>query len=254
MPDWLETVLSYSPRDLLLFSEEVYWRLFALNNEALWPLPAAGLAAGLMLIALSVRPPEWAKRAVPLVLSGAFAISGGSFLWRYYLPVNPAVETAAWLFIAEAIVFLFMGIARGRTVLEEVVSDGSPAGEPIPIPGPRRIVGLALLAVAVAAYPLLAPLSGHPPMQAEVFALAPDPTAIATLGMLLATRRGWSALVLMAVPFLWCLASAATLATLGSWQAVLPLAAALAVPAVSIATRGRRGGSRQPSVEPGGTD
>lgn len=241
MPEWLETILSYGPRDLLLFSEEVYWRLFALNNEALWPLQAAAVAAGLMLMALIARPAEWAGRAVPLVLGAAWAVAGGSFLWRYYVPVNPAAETASWLFIAESIVFLMMGLARGPTVLEQVVeaqaARAAPA-EPEPATASQRgITGLALMGGAVLLYPLLAPLSGRSYMQAEVFALAPDPTAIATLGLLLAWRRGWSGLVLMAVPWLWCLASAAVLATLGSWQAALPLAAAIAVPAALIADR-----------------
>lgn len=233
MPEWLETVLSYSPRDLLLFSDRVYWRLFEQNNEALWPLPAAGLAAGLMLIALTAQPSGWTKRAIPLILSGAWAVAGGSFLSRYFVPVNPAAETAVWLFIAQAVVFLVMGIRRGPSVLERVTGAGETGTmeRDNAIAGPRRIAGLAMMGAGVLAYPLLAPLSGRPLMQAEVFALAPDATAIATLGLLLAWRRGWSALVLMAVPWLWCLASAATLAALGSWQAVLPLAAAIATPA-----------------------
>ena len=36
MGDWL----NYEAADFLLFSAEVYWRLFELENTALWPLPA----------------------------------------------------------------------------------------------------------------------------------------------------------------------------------------------------------------------
>ena len=53
---------------------------------------------------------------------------------------------------------------------------------------PRRI-GLALFLYALAIHPLIAPLTGRPWTQAEIFGLAPDPTAIATLGILLAADR-----------------------------------------------------------------
>ena len=60
--------------------------------------------------------------------------------------------------------------------------------------------------------------------QAEVFGLAPDPTAIGTLGWLL--LLGGHPL-LWVVPLLWCAVTAATLATMGSALALVPLAAAL---------------------------
>jgi hypothetical protein len=50
-------------------------------------------------------------------------------------------------------------------------------------------------------------------MAAEVFGLAPDPTAIGTLGFLLLARGGW-ALTLLPIPLLWCLASGMTLLAL----------------------------------------
>ena len=55
----------------------------------------------------------------------------------------------------------------------------------------RRRVGLGLLLWAVLVHPVLALAMGRPWVQAEVFGLAPDPTAIAVLGVLLglAVRR-----------------------------------------------------------------
>ena len=98
-------------------------------------------------------------------------------------------------------------------------------------PGRDRvgIVGSALLILSLALYPALAPLAGRPWEQAEIFGIAPDPTAIGTLGLvLLADGRGTRRLLV--VPIAWCLFSGATLWALGSPEAwILLLAPALAL-------------------------
>ena len=75
---------------------------------------------------------------------------------------------------------------------------------------------------------MIAPLTGRPITQAEIFGLAPDPTAIATLGILLAADR--PCLGLFAIPVLWCLITGMTLWTMESPEApVAPLLGLLAV-------------------------
>jgi hypothetical protein len=63
--------------------------------------------------------------------------------------------------------------------------------------------------------------------------VAPDPTVLATLGLLLLGegRPRWE---LLAVPVLWCLVSGATLWAMNSAEAWVPPAAALLVLAASI--------------------
>ena len=95
--------------------------------------------------------------------------------------------------------------------------------------------GIGLLAAALV-WPVLAPLDGRPWSEAEVIAIAPDPTAIATLGLLaLAERSRWTAL-LCAAPVLWLAVSTLTLVTMDVWQgwAVLAALAAWAAPLVRI--------------------
>jgi hypothetical protein len=57
-----------------------------------------------------------------------------------------------------------------------------------------------------------------------VFGIAPDPTAIATLGALVLAigRIGW---LLIALPILWCAITAATLWTMETPEALIPAAA-----------------------------
>ena len=88
--------------------------------------------------------------------------------------------------------------------------------------------GIGLLVAAALIWPVLAPLDGRPWREAEVVAIAPDPTGIATLGLLaLAERSRWTALLCIA-PVLWLALSTLTLVTMGAWQGWVVLAALLA--------------------------
>jgi hypothetical protein len=73
--------------------------------------------------------------------------------------------------------------------------------------------------------PLIGPLLGRPWTQVEVFGIAPDPTVIATMGLLLVAsgRAAWELLV---IPLSWCAISGATLWAMGSSDAVVPALAA----------------------------
>ena len=101
-------------------------------------------------------------------------------------------------------------------------------------------MGVALV-IAGVAYPAAAPLLGRPWTQAGVFGLAPDPTAIGTLGVLLLLEAGrerrlpgwlraaWLG-ALWTFPVVWCLITGMTLWTLHATEAVIaPAAAALAL-------------------------
>jgi hypothetical protein len=89
---------------------------------------------------------------------------------------------------------------------------------------------------------MIAPLTGRPWHQADIFGVAPDPTVLATLGLLLLAhgRPRWELLV---VPVLWCVISGATLWAMNSAEAWVPPAAAVLVLAVSLWKQNRPGES-----------
>ena len=217
---------SYSVEDFLLFSERTYWRLFELHNEAFWPAHLFALLAGLALVALLVRPRSWSGRGCGLILAVAWLVTAWSYFWQSYATINWAAVYVAPVFVAQA---LLLAALSGRLALST--------------PGrSERIVGLALLVWAVALHPLLAAGSGRPLVGAEVFALAPDPTAIATLGLLVLAGGGWRRWLLLVVPAGWCGISAIVLLTLGSAQGWVPLAAAgLALATLASAVVRRQG-------------
>lgn len=125
-----------------------------------------------------------------------------------YAPIN----YATWVFAAQAAVIAVFALYGPKAQARRT---GTSA----------RAIGLTLVAYAVLLHPLAAPLFGRPLAQAEVFGLAPDPTAFAGLGLVLAFVRGTWRAVLSIVPVLWCVVSAATLFTLGAPQAWFPVAA-----------------------------
>src|SRR5262249_29339621 len=90
------------------------------------------------------------------------------------------------------------------------------------------LAGMAVFALAVIGYPLLAILFGRPWTQAAGVGIAPDPTVLAPRGGLSAATRPHRQL--LAPPLLWRAYSGATLWTMESPDAaLLPAAAALAI-------------------------
>jgi hypothetical protein len=198
---------TYRPEDFLLFSPRVYWRMFELHNAAFWPLHFATLAAGLAIILLVLWRPSSRGLWVALILAALWAFVGWSFLWGRYPAINWAVVYVAPAFGLQALL-LAIAAARGGLAL-----DRKDAGV---------WLGMLLMAIGIVAYPLLPPLFERPWRSAEVFGIAPDPTAIATLGVLL-TASGRLAPPLFAIPLIWLLLSGLTLRTMSDSQAWLPL-------------------------------
>jgi hypothetical protein len=198
---------TYRPEDLLLFAPRTYWRLFELHNEAWWPLPLLMPGLFLLLLMLALRG---RARPVLLTLALVWAFVGWTFVSGRYAAINWAAGYAVPLVALQAAGLAYAAFRASLLQLDRGAA--------------RRSVAGALAGLAIGVYPLLAPLQGRPWTAAEIVGLAPDPTALATLG-LLTLDRGPLARWLLVVPVLWCLLAALTLWTMGSAQAWLLLAA-----------------------------
>ncbi|MDE0389862.1 MAG: DUF6064 family protein [Rhodospirillales bacterium] len=218
--------MSWTLEDLLLFSPQVYWRLFVLENESVWPAQPVVLAAGLSLALGFILNRQPSGRWLGPSLGAAWLWTGWHFVALRYGTVNWLAPTLAWGFYAEAALLAGLGLA-GRIVF--------------PQRGRGARLGLGLVAAALV-WPILAPLGGRPWHEAEVIAIAPDPTAIATLGLLaLAERSRWTALLCVG-PVLWLVLSTLTLVTMGAWQGWAVLAALLTGLVAWAAPRGKNPG------------
>ncbi|TWA70263.1 hypothetical protein FBZ82_104423 [Azospirillum brasilense] len=194
MPEWW----TYSTEDFLLFSPRTYWRLIERHNEALWPAHVLMILLGAAILLWLVRPRPWTHRAIAGILSVLWAWLAWSFLWERYATIHWAASYVAPLFALQAVLLALIG-SRLRWSFSWVG---------------RAPLGLALFLYALAVHPLAALLAGRPLRGAEVFGITPDPTAIATIGLVMMTEGRWSWL-LLAVPLAWCLAGWATLHGMG---------------------------------------
>lgn len=176
---------TYRLSDFLMFSPQTYWRLVERYNLAVWPLQLAGVAAGALLLLLGMRRHAWTGRAAMGVLALAWLWVGWAFHGQHYATINWAAHYLAAAFVLEA------ALLAGAAIF-------SRADDP-PVVGRRlRVAGAVLAAAGALLYPLLAPALGRPWAQAEVFGLMPEPTALVTLGFLLASglrHRAWLAAI-----------------------------------------------------------
>jgi hypothetical protein len=207
---------TYGPRDLLMFSAQTYYRLFELYNRDLWPLQMLALVLGVIVLALWRRGDDRAGRVIAVILAACWLWVAWGFHWQRYASINLAASYFALAFVVQALLLLWSGGLRGRLT-------------PAPATRLQQRAGLGLLLFALLAFPLMGSMLGRSWTQAEVFGMAPDPTALATLGVLLfaGVRPVWG---LYPIPVAWCLLSGATLWAMESPDfAVVPLAALLAV-------------------------
>lgn len=201
---------TYSLSDFLMFSSRSYYRLIESYNAAIWPAHFLALVAGIIVLGAIARPRQHLQRSAALVLAAAW----GWVAWAYHLERYAEINTAAPYFAAAfALQALLLGWLAYRP------------GNAVPAPQP---VALGLTGLAIFAYPVLTlARDGGSWRQAEVFGIAPDPTAVATLGILLAWR---APAIFWLIPVSWCLVSGATLMELKIGHAwLLPALALTAV-------------------------
>jgi hypothetical protein len=204
---------TYRIDSFLLFSARTYQRLIESTNTDVWPLQMVTLMAGMGLLLWLGRPHSQRRdRVVFVLLALAWAWVAWNFLHRRFATINWVADYAAMLFALQAVALLWVGVSRGGRVRRRKLSPTDP-------------VAILLIVLGVIVYPLLAPMLGRPWVQAEVFAVSPDPTVITTLGFLLLAeppRR-----LLIVVPVLWCLFHGALLWGLRAGQAWVPPAVAV---------------------------
>jgi hypothetical protein len=182
--------------------------MFELQNAALWPLQVLTLTAGVVMLLLVAARPQIAGRWLTLILAALWVFVGWSFLWNRYATINWATAYIAPVFAVEALLLLVAG-----TLLDGLTFDRR---------GLVRWIGYLIIVFALVGLPLLAPLQGRGWASSEIFGIAPDPLAIATLGFLL-IARGRLLPLLLPVPLFWCLMSGVTLKAMNEPQALILL-------------------------------
>ena len=173
---------TYRLEDFLMFSPATYGRLLERYHRDVWPLQLVLVALGVVLMAAAASRRPVAARAMLAVLAALWLWVAWAFHWQRYATINWAAEYLAGAFVLQAM--LLAGWALfGR--FDSAARATSAAG-------------LALAASGVLLYPPLEVLAGRAWSRTDVFGLLPEPTALATLGLLIAARvryRAWLAVI-----------------------------------------------------------
>ena len=201
---------TYSLSDFLMFSSRSYYRLIETYNAAIWPAHLVAVVAGVIVLGAIARPRQNLQRSAALVLAAASGWVAWGYQLERYAEINTAAPYFAAAFAVQALLLCWLAYRPGNA-----------AQAPQPL-------GLGLTGLAIFAYPLLAlARDGSNWHQAEVFGIVPDPTVVATLGVLLAWR---APAIFWLIPVSWCLVSGATLMELKIGHAwLLPALALTAV-------------------------
>ena len=186
---------SYRLSDFILFSGAAYYRQFELYNQAIWPLHIVALLFSLLIVYAHWKKPVWAGRLIATLLVVSWLWVAWAFLYQRFYQIHVVADWYALGFILQAGFITWYGVIKNRFTM--CVSSRL-----------RITIGSVLLFVTLLFYPFIAFISGRSWMQFEMFALAPDPTVLATLAILLFYKVPT---VLYAIPFIWVLLSAMTL-------------------------------------------
>jgi len=203
---------------MLPYDAETLFALQAqLNHDHAW-LVALGtlLAVAVLLLAvpgpmadrLQFRPGKWYDRSVSFLLILLWLWVGHGYFMTALGPLFFAAPLLALLFGLQAVLLAWTGLVRGRLALRFRPDLSGWAGMALAL---YALVGPALLHW-LAGRELFLGWFGMP-----LFALAPTPTALFTLALLLLATRGRRMAHLAVVPVLWCL-----LAGLQGWALDMP--------------------------------
>ncbi|ODN67253.1 DUF6064 family protein [Methylophaga muralis] len=194
---------SYALQDFIPFTADIYFRLIERMSETFWPLHLLTLALGVIALWLALKN---RSRITCLLIAPVWAFVGFSFFIQRYAELNWAGGYIGYFFLAQAILLLLISMTG-------VGLDNSPRKRP------PAVIGIAIALVGLIGLPFIAPITGGSWLQAEVFGIHADPTAMTTLGLSLIMFRGWGLWLMAIIPALWLLISGLTLWVLGATAA-----------------------------------
>lgn len=207
------------------FDAEVLTSFYGRYNAEVWPAPVFALVLALAAVWLSLSPRRFGGRVIGVVLAAGWLWCGLVFFPQHLAQYDFMAPVYGWAFVIQAAVLLWALVWRQRP----------PASQPDVF----GAAGLLLAFLAIVGLPLVSGLGGAGFAAARIVGLAPDPTVVFTLALLLLVegRPPWPA---VAIPVLWCAVAGVTGWVLGVPEA---LATALlgALAAALLLWKGLRG-------------
>lgn len=200
---------------MLPFTADVLFSVVAQYNRAIWPAQIIAYVLGLAVILLIFRPVPHGDRLVGALLAAAWAWIGVAYYLLHVATIDFAAPAYAAAFVIQGLLFAWTGAIRGKVAFR---FRADPAGW----------AGLGLVFFAMAIYPLAGWLAGHGWPRTPLFGVAPGPTTIFTVGMLLLVE-GRTPLHLVVLPVLWLLVGGAA-----AWLLNIPEDVALPLAGIGV--------------------
>jgi len=186
---------SYRLSDFILFSETVYYRQFELYNQTIWPLHGVAMLFALVIIYAIWKRPVWSGRVISGMLVVSWIWVAWAFLYQRYYQIHVVADLYALGFGLQAGLLTKYGVIKNRLTQYTTRQ-------------PWTSIGKGVLFFALLFYPFIAFIADRSWMQFEMFALAPDPTVLTTLAILLIYK---APKVLYVIPVIWVIISGTTL-------------------------------------------
>jgi hypothetical protein len=199
------------------FTIDQFLGVFAAYNAAIWPVQIVAAVLGLTAVVALWRRWQIASWLIPAILALMWALNGIGYHFMFFAAINPAAPLFAAFFVAQAILFAIGAIPATGMRFE--------TGHDF-----RTRIGAGFIAYAMVVYPIIGIWAGHGLMKGPMFGVAPCPTTIFTIGILL-MARGRSVAWLAIIPVLWSLVGLAAALQLGMLE---DLALALAGAAIVV--------------------
>jgi hypothetical protein len=207
------------------FTAEQFLSGFERYNRAIEPAPFFAYALGALALVFACRGGAAPGRAVLAILALFWAASAAGTL-AYFRDLGPSAVASGVLFLLEAVLLAAAAFRREAPAFRLRRSV-------------RSAAAVALAGYALAVYPRLGAAAGHGYPRSPVFGVAPCPTTIFTVAVLLLAERPSPAL--LAVPLLWSLVGLTAAVQLGMIEDYGLAAAAAAATFALLATRRVRG-------------
>jgi hypothetical protein len=170
----------------LPFSRSEFLDVFGAYNAALWPGAAALWLVSLALSLSLVKTGRAPHRALSVLLAVHWGWSAIAYHAVFFSTINPAARVFAVMFLAEALLFLWLGVFRRRLRFSAE-------------PSAWHVLAGVLVLYALA-YPFLVLAEGLAYPRTPTFGV-PCPSTILTIGLLsTAESLPWSIAI---VPLLW---------------------------------------------------
>lgn len=173
----------------LPFSVDQFIGVFVRYNLELWPMHLAAYILGAAAVYLAIFRKPYSDRAINFTLAFFWLWNGVVYHLTYFSAINRAAYLFGALFIVQGLMFFALGLRKETSVYRYDKSLTAKAG------------GILIL-YAMVLYPAAGYLLGHGYPSSPPFGLAPCPTTIFTLGLLLWTGPSLSWIKLL-VPLIW---------------------------------------------------